>query len=77
MNPSTCSNCAESVVKLNAQIPEWAAELNTEESPITVVDCWTGFDTGADTGDGVHPNDVGIEKLAACWFGPVSDAVGA
>lgn len=49
--------------ELNAAIPSWATSESTPESPITVVDCNTGFTTG-DLGDGVHPNDAGDHKIA-------------
>jgi lysophospholipase L1-like esterase len=68
MNPSTCAECAQRVVALNAAIPAWAASLTTTASPIIVVDQWTGFDTATDTYDGVHPNDAGNVKIAAKWY---------
>ncbi|KUL41719.1 cellulose binding domain-containing protein [Actinoplanes awajinensis] len=73
MNPSTCAECAQRVVTLNAAIPAWAAGLTTTASPITVVDQWTGFDTATDTYDGVHPNDAGNVKIANRWY-PALDA---
>ncbi|WP_049577297.1 SGNH/GDSL hydrolase family protein [Streptomyces sp. SBT349] len=72
MAPSSCAACPQRVVDLNAAIPGWAAGLSTAPSPITVVDQWTGFDTATDTGDGVHPNDAGIRKIADRWFPAVS-----
>jgi lysophospholipase L1-like esterase len=75
MNPSTCAECAQRVVNLNAAIPAWAAGLTTSASPITVVDQWTGFDTATDTYDGVHPNDAGNVKLADKWYPAVAAAI--
>lgn len=72
MNPSTCTECAQRVVALNAAIPAWAAGLTSAASPITVVDQWTGFDTATDTYDGVHPNDAGNVKIAAKWYPPLA-----
>ncbi|GIE87138.1 cellulose binding domain-containing protein [Actinoplanes regularis] len=72
MNPSTCTECAQRVVALNAAIPAWAAGLTTTASPITVVDQWTGFDTATDTYDGVHPNDAGNIKIANRWYPAVA-----
>ncbi len=63
------------MVALNQAIPEWAAGLNKTESPITVVDCWTGFNPASDAGDGVHPNNAGNEKLANCWYAPLVRAI--
>ncbi|NBH06602.1 cellulase family glycosylhydrolase [Amycolatopsis sp. SID8362] len=69
MNPSNCAACAQRVVDLNAAIPGWAAAHSTAASPITVVDQWTGFDTAADTTDGVHPNGTtGIAKMESKWY---------
>ncbi|WP_431987340.1 GDSL-type esterase/lipase family protein [Streptomyces griseoflavus] len=68
MNPASCAACAQRVVDFNARIPGWAAATSTGQSPITVVDQWTGFDTATDTYDGVHPVATGDEKIAARWF---------
>ncbi|KAK4189477.1 mannan endo-1,4-beta-mannosidase A, partial [Podospora australis] len=75
MNPPNCRECGQRVQNLNKAIPGWAAGKNSTESPITVVDCWTGFDTSRMTGDGVHPNNAGNEKLAGCWFEPLVKAI--
>ncbi|GIF38195.1 cellulose binding domain-containing protein [Actinoplanes xinjiangensis] len=76
LNPPTCADCGQRVVTLNAAIPAWAASLSTAASPITVVDQWTGFNTGTDTYDGVHPNDAGNVKIAARWLPAVKAAIG-
>ncbi|GAA2529296.1 cellulose binding domain-containing protein [Winogradskya humida] len=75
MNPSSCTECAQRVVTLNAAIPAWAASLTTTASPITVVDQWTGFDTATDTYDGVHPGDAGNVKIANKWYPAVAAAI--
>ncbi|KAK2803714.1 hypothetical protein FQN51_002943 [Onygenales sp. PD_10] len=75
MNPDSCAECGERVVNFNNAIAEWAPTKSSAESPITVVDCWTGFDTASDTGDGVHPNDAGNEKLSISWFEPLTAAI--
>jgi lysophospholipase L1-like esterase len=75
MNPSGCSECAQRVINLNAAIPAWAASKSTAASPITVVDLWTGFNTATDTGDGVHPNDAGNQKIASAWYPALTAAV--
>lgn len=75
MNPSGCTTCAQGVVDLNAAIVAWAPGKSTAASPITVVDCWTGYNTTTDTGDGVHPNDSGNVKLANCWYEPLKAAI--
>ena len=45
-----------------------AASLNTAQSPIYVVDQWTGFDLATDTYDAVHPLTSGFIKMANRFF---------
>jgi lysophospholipase L1-like esterase len=75
MNPSNCAECAQRVVNLNAAIPGWASSKSTTESPVVVVDQWTGFNTATDTGDGVHPNDAGNQKMSNRWYPALTAAL--
>jgi hypothetical protein len=75
MAPSGCSYCAQGVINLNAAIPAWAAGISTTKSPVSVVNCFAGYNDAADTVDGVHPNDAGNTLLANDWFAPLSSAV--
>ncbi|MFG1686809.1 cellulose binding domain-containing protein [Nonomuraea sp. NPDC049269] len=75
MNPSGCPTCAADVVALDNAIPGWAAGLTTVQSPIVVADLWTGFNTATDTGDGVHPNDTGFQKMADRWYPPLAQVL--
>jgi len=69
MNPSGCTTCAQGVINFNAAIPAWASSKSTSQSPITVVDQWTGFNDATDTVDGVHPNSTtGIQKVSDKWY---------
>lgn len=68
MRPDNCSECAGRVEALNARLPDWAAMQTTATSPVHVVDQWTGFDPASDTGDGVHPNLQGSQKMADRWI---------
>lgn len=73
MNPTGCSDCPQRVINFNAAIPAWAAGKSTSQSPVTVVDLWTGFDVAADTTDGVHPNGTtGFPKVANSWYPAVA-----
>jgi lysophospholipase L1-like esterase len=72
MNPANCAACAQGVVNLDAAVPGWAAALSTAQSPISVVDQWTGFVDATDTADGVHPNDSGNQKMAGRWYSGLS-----
>ncbi|OAA57085.1 Esterase, SGNH hydrolase-type, subgroup [Niveomyces insectorum RCEF 264] len=76
MKPSNCADCPQRVIALNKAIAAWAPTVNTTAgSPLTVVDCWTGFDDATDTLDGVHPNSAGNEKMANSWYGPLVQAI--
>jgi cellulase/cellobiase CelA1 len=76
MGANACATCPADVIAFNNRIPAWAAGLTTAQSPITVVDQWSGFDTATDTGDGVHPNNAGFQKMADRWYPAVVRALG-
>ena len=76
MEPSGCVPCPQGVVALNNAIPGWAAAKTTAQSPITVVDQWTGFSARTDTNDGVHPIDSGFQKMADRWYPALAAALG-
>lgn len=73
--PPECAECPDRTTALNDAVAEWAPGVSTDESPVTVVDCWTGFDPDSMTGDGVHPNDEGNVHLAGCWFEPLAEVI--
>jgi lysophospholipase L1-like esterase len=59
------------IIQLNALIKEQLQAMSTLESPIHIVDQFTGFDAtfGVDTWDGLHPSQVsGCEKMAKKWL---------
>jgi len=60
---------------LNAEIPGLAERLHTQESPVMVVDQFTGFDPYVDTWDGVHPDESGELKMSARWFAALQTAL--
>ena len=69
------SNCPPAA--LNAKLPALVADKNRQESPIVLVDQFTGFDPATMTYDGTHPNAVGDSRMADRWFEqlvPVLDA---
>lgn len=55
------------IQELNKAIPTWAAGLNKTESPIWIVDQYTGF-SSSDLRDGVHPNASGDKKMVDRWY---------
>ncbi len=59
---------AAAIVDLNQRMPALAASKNTPQSPVVVVDHWTGFSVSQDMYDGVHPNDAGDQKMADRWY---------
>jgi hypothetical protein len=48
----------------------WASTNSTATSPVYIIDHWTGFNAtaGVDTGDGVHPNPTGSQKMATASY---------
>ena len=50
------------VESLNDAIPQVAEKLSTDDSPIILVDQFSGFDAASQTYDGVHPNASGEQK---------------
>ncbi len=71
----SCASCANGVVALNNSLQNWANGLTTSNSPITIVDQWTGFNSTADTFDGVHPTDAGHQKIANNWYPAVASVL--
>jgi len=66
---STVRTWWDQVPVLNDSIPSIAVDLYDSQSPIIIVDQFTDFNptVGEDTYDGVHPNDIGEEKMAQKW----------
>ena len=58
----------DQIPDLNTQIPALAASKHSADSPVVVVDQYTGFDPDTDTWDGVHPNASGEQKMAQNWY---------
>lgn len=56
------------VQELNRAIVNWAPGQNKTESPIWVVDQYSGFSGSGDNRDGIHPNDSGDTKMANIWY---------
>jgi len=68
LNPAGCPACVANARALDDLIPGWATANTRSESPISVVDQFTGFDPATDTADGVHSNNSGSMKIATNWF---------
>jgi acyl-CoA thioesterase I len=63
-----CNDCIANTMKLNAAMVPWAAQTTTAQSPVTLVDLFTGLDTTTDFVDGVHLNMTGSDKVASRWL---------
>ncbi|OAL43542.1 SGNH hydrolase [Pyrenochaeta sp. DS3sAY3a] len=66
--PMGLGNYNAKIQELNKAIIPWATGLNKTESPIWVVDQYTGFSGTSDLRDGVHPNDAGDVKMLNVWY---------
>ena len=66
---------AAAVEQLASLIPSIIDEMNTEESPVILVDMFEGFDVKALTYDGVHPNEQGEQEMANRWFDAIKAAL--
>lgn len=53
---------------LNAKLPALVEGKNSMESPIILVDQYSGFDPATMTYDGTHPNASGDSHMADRWF---------
>jgi hypothetical protein len=74
------ASCNGSNPAFNARLPDMAARKTSPESPIVLVDQYTGFDPSTMTYDGIHPTAVGESRMADRWFeqlAPLLDAFGA
>ena len=57
------------ICALNENMDGIAEAISTTQSPVIIVDQYSGFDAVSDTGnDGIHPNNQGEEKMAENWF---------
>ncbi|MBN8233395.1 cellulose-binding protein [Corallococcus macrosporus] len=73
LTPTSSAIASLKLQSLNQRIPLLAEAKSTEESPVYVVDQWTGFVPSTDTYDGVHPNSLGEEKMAERWYQAIRD----
>ena len=62
---------------LNSLIPNWAETMNLTQSPIFVVDQYTGFDGKTDLYDGLHPSESGDVNISDKFYPAIRLAVGS
>ena len=61
----------------NLQVPALAQELHRLESPVILVDQFSGYHPSLDNYDGMHPNANGEEKMATKWFQALQPYLGS
>lgn len=66
--PSTQSPRDVRIPEYNDLLPGFAAAQSSANSPVIIVDQFTGFDVNEDTYDGTHPSPSGEQKMAQRWF---------
>src|SRR6185503_12698023 len=65
---ASASTCHTGIPALNASLPALVADKDRPESPLTLVDQYSGFDPSTMTYDGTHPNAAGDARMADRWF---------
>jgi hypothetical protein len=68
--PNTVNNTA--VQQLNTQIATLAGQKSTAQSPVVLVDQFTGFSTSQDMYDALHPDESGEQKIANKFYAALS-----
>jgi len=61
----------DSIPTLNEEIAKLALEMDTLESPVTLVDLYTGFEEKLIDSVDFHPNLEGEEWMASKWWSPL------
>ena len=61
----------------NVLVPALAVELHRIESPVLLVDQFSGYNSYLDNHDGLHPNALGEEKMATKWFEALWPVIGS
>ena len=61
----------------NAQLPALVSAKTSADSPIVLVDQYSGFDPATMTWDGLHPNAQGESQMADRWFAKLAPLLDA
>ena len=59
---------AGAIEQLTSLIPGVASQKNSAQSPVVVVNQYSGFSLAVDSDDNIHPNDSGERKMADRWY---------
>jgi lysophospholipase L1-like esterase len=65
---ASSSACHAGIPALNAQLSALVANKDRRESPVRLVDQYSGFDPSTMTYDGPHPNVNGDSRMADRWY---------
>ncbi|MEL7531290.1 MAG: GDSL-type esterase/lipase family protein [Bacteroidota bacterium] len=65
------------IIRYNQALKNWALQRQSLQSPLVLVDHYSGFDWEKDTYDGVHPNAIGAKKMASKWFTAITSPLSA
>jgi lysophospholipase L1-like esterase len=74
--PTGDANVNRNIDDLNDRIEDLGRDMNTKASRIILVDQAKGFSPDTDTNDGLHPNELGEEKMAQRWIEGLETALG-
>ncbi|WP_262681519.1 GDSL-type esterase/lipase family protein [Hymenobacter rubripertinctus] len=66
--PNAQAGATANLSVYNSLLPGLVAQKNTRQSPVVLVDQFTGFVPATDSYDGTHPNAAGEAKMAANWY---------
>jgi hypothetical protein len=66
--PQGSANDVKNVITLNSAMVPWGAGITTADSPVVIVDLFTGIDQKTDMSDGTHLNEMGSQKVADRWL---------
>lgn len=64
-------------IEFNHLVSALVARKTTDESPVSVVDQYSGFDPAVDTFDGTHPDASGEQKMADRWYAALQPVIAA
>ena len=67
-------NTNSGLITFNNQLPGWVSARSTTQSPITVVDLYSGYDGRADNQAGryIHPDESGERKIADRFYAAIT-----
>lgn len=71
--PTDNSTWNQRIQTFNAEIPQLVSDEARGDSPVILVDQYSGFDATTDTYDGIHPDDSGEAKMAQRWFDAIAN----